>query len=102
MNTDRTTVQMVVFFIGASSLLIIGGLIFLSFQGRPIPDQLSTLGGATLGALGSLLARTFTSERRPTGTPAPIPVEVKNPDSNPVPVADADSNADLKAGEQGR
>ena len=87
MNTDRTTVQMVVAFIGLSSLLIIGGLIALAFQGRPIPDQLSTLGGATIGALGSLLARTFTSERRPNASADPVAVEVKNSPRQPVPVA---------------
>ncbi len=87
MNTDRTTVQMVVAFIGLSSLLIIGGLIVLAFQGRAIPDQLSTLGGATIGALGSLLARTFTSERRPESPFEPVAVEVKNSPQQPVPVA---------------
>ena len=90
MNTDRITVQMVVGFLGLSSLLIIGGLIALAFVGRPIPDQLSTLGGATLGALGSLLARTFTSEgHSPSNT---LPVEVKNPADSPVPVAAATSD----------
>ena len=87
MNTDRITVQMVIFFIGLSSLLIIGGLIALAFAGRPIPEQLATLGGATLGALGSLLARTFTSERRSTGDSTALPVEVKNPADHPVPVS---------------
>ena len=87
MNTDRITVQMVIFFIGLSSLLIIGGLIALTFAGRPIPEQLSTLGGATLGALGSLLARTSTSERRPVEAVEPMQVEVKNPADHPVPVS---------------
>ena len=99
MNTDRITVQMVVGFLGLSSLLIIGGLIALAFVGRPIPDQLSTLGGATLGALGSLLARTSTSERRPgesrlSEPSMAIPVEVRNSASQPVPVAQAEVEED--------
>ena len=93
MNTDRMTVQMVVGFIGLSSLLIIGGLIALAFNGRPLPDQLATLGGATIGALGSLLARTFTSEQHPAQPPDPLPnplpVEIKNSPEKPVPVAGA-------------
>ena len=93
MNTDRTTVQMVILFIGLSSLLILGGLIALAFAGRPIPEQLSTLGGATLGALGSLLARTFTSERRPTGDSMALPVEVKNPADQPIPVSVPENQA---------
>lgn len=88
MNTDRVTVQMVVGFIGLLSLLIVSGLIFLACEGRAIPDQLSTMGGATIGALGSLLARTFTSERRTSNEDA-LPVVVKNPADHPVPVAQA-------------
>ncbi len=63
MKTDRLTVQMVVAFIGTACLLTIGGLIGLSFVGRPIPDPLTALGGAAIGALSSLLARTATESR---------------------------------------
>lgn len=62
MSTDRLTVQMVVAFIGLFGLLTIGGLILLAYEGRAIPDPLSALGGAAVGALGSLLARTSTVE----------------------------------------
>lgn len=88
MNTDRTTVQMVVAFIGLSSLVIVSGLIFLAYEGRAIPEQLSTMGGATIGALGSLLARTFTSERG-TNDEVALPVEVKNAADHPLPVVQA-------------
>ena len=81
-STDRVTVQMVAGFLGLSGLLIISGLILLASMGRDIPDPLSTLGGAAIGALGSLLARTATEERRPE----PVSVEVKNTPSQPVPV----------------
>ena len=64
MSTDRLTVQMVVAFIGLFSLLTIGGVIALAFEGRTIPEPLTALGGAALGALCSLLARTATVERR--------------------------------------
>ncbi len=63
MKTDRLTVQMVVAFIGLTCLMTIGGLIGLSFAGRPIPDPLTALGGAAIGALSSLLARTATEGR---------------------------------------
>lgn len=63
MKTDRLTVQMVVAFIGAACLMTIGGLIGLSFVGRAIPDPLTALGGAAIGALSSLLARTATEGR---------------------------------------
>ncbi len=81
-STDRVTVQMVAGFLGLSGLLIISGLILLASMGRDIPDPLSTLGGAAIGALGSLLARTATEERRSE----PVSVEVKNSPSQPVPV----------------
>ncbi len=81
-STDRVTVQMVAGFLGLSGLLIISGLILLASMGRDIPEPLSTLGGAAIGALGSLLARTATDERRPD----PVAVEVHNPPSHPVPV----------------
>lgn len=62
MSTDRLTVQMVVGFIGLFGLFTIGGVILLAYEGRSIPDPLSALGGAAVGALGSLLARTATVE----------------------------------------
>ena len=91
MNTDRLTVQMVVAFIGLLSLIIAGGLIFLSYQGREIPEQLSTMGGATIGVLGSLLARTSTNERRSSSEDV-LPVEVKNSTDSPIPVAQTESD----------
>ncbi len=69
MSTDRLTVQMVVAFIGLFGLLTIGGLIALAYAGRSIPDPLSALGGAAVGALGSLLARTSTVERSSERSP---------------------------------
>lgn len=68
MSTDRLTVQLVVVFIGLFGLATIGGMIALAYVGRTSPDTLSTLGGAAVGALGSLLARTSTSERREDST----------------------------------
>lgn len=82
-STDRVTVQMVAGFLGLSGLLIISGFILLASMGRNIPEPLSTLGGAAIGALGSLLARTATEERRLE----PVAVEVKNSSLQPVPVA---------------
>lgn len=81
-RTDSVTVQMVAGFLGLSSLLIISGLILLASMGRIVPEPLATLGGAAIGALGSLLARTATEERRVE----PVAVEVKNSPSQPVPV----------------
>lgn len=88
-STDRVTVQMVAGFLGLSGLLIISGLILLAAMGREVPEPLATLGGAAIGALGSLLARTATEERRPE----PVAVEVKNTPSQPIPV---DTESDEK------
>lgn len=89
-STDRLTVQMVAAFLGLSGLLIISGLILLASLGRDIPEPLSTLGGAAIGALGSLLARTATEERRLE----PVTLEVQAPPSHPIPVeADPDEAA---------
>ncbi len=85
MSTDRFTVQMVVTFIGVASVLIISGIILLAYLGREVPEPLSTLGGAAIGALGTLLARTSTADRRGDGAEA-VPVEVKNSPGEPVPV----------------
>lgn len=74
MKTDRLTVQLVVIFIGVTCLMTIGGLIGLSFVGRAIPDPLTALGGAAIGALSSLLARTAT-EGRSEGDSTRSPVE---------------------------
>jgi hypothetical protein len=89
MKTDRFTVQMVVLFIGLSGLITIMGLIVLAYLGREVPEPLSTLGGAAIGALGTLLAHTSTEERRAesrTSASGAIPVEVTNPPGKPVPV----------------
>lgn len=69
MKTDRLTVQLVVIFIGVTCLMTIGGLIGLSFVGRAIPDPLTALGGAAIGALSSLLARTATESRSEGDSP---------------------------------
>jgi hypothetical protein len=88
MRTDRLTVQMVVGFIGVSGVLIICGLIGLAYLGRDIPEPLSTLGGAALGALGTLLARTstdvITGEER---TALPVNTAGSTVDSNAASIA---------------
>ena len=93
MKTDRLTVQMVVAFIGAACLMTIGGLIGLSFVGRPIPDPLTALGGAAIGALSSLLARTATEGRfegdsarasPESGAPPPPEKSVPAPGAEPA------------------
>lgn len=73
MKTDRLTVQMVVAFIGIACLMTIGGLIGLSFVGRTIPDPLTALGGAAIGALSSLLARTATEGRSESDSARSLP-----------------------------
>ena len=95
MGTDRLTVQMVVAFIGSAGLIIIAGLIVLAYMGRDIPEPLSTLGGTAIGALGTLLARTSTQERRQERqeplSQEPLAVEVRNPSFQPIPVEPAES-----------
>lgn len=82
--TDRITVQMVAAFIGLCALLTMSGIILLACMGRDIPDPLSTLGGAAIGALGSLLARTTTTEGADTAL-APASVEVNTAPSLSLP-----------------
>lgn len=81
MKTDRLIVQMVVTFIGAACLLSIGGLIGLSFLGRPVPESLTTLGAAAIGALGSMLSRTSTEAAPPTDSSSAI---CSLPEENPL------------------
>jgi hypothetical protein len=82
--TDRFTVRAVVVFLGAVTMLGLGGLIWL--VGRTDVRDAALLGliagptGTALGALGTLLARTGVD-----------PVPVSGPAGGPVPVNDVGS-----------
>lgn len=53
-----STVNRVVFLLGAIALLTIAGTIFLAAIERPVPGELIALASASAGALGALLAST--------------------------------------------
>lgn len=81
----------VVCFLGTAALLFGSGVIFLVFKtiGYETIDPstvalvsgVSTLAGAAMGALGSILAS--------TGKGAPQPVVVEQPANNPIPTTDS-------------
>lgn len=81
MNTnDRTTVHIVIIFIGLIALALCGGMLYLNTQSQHIDPVLSSAASAALGAMTALLASTR------SGNPAPAPVAVVNQD--PIPVTD--------------
>lgn len=53
---DNTIYRIVVGALGGAVLLTIGGAIVLAAVGKPIPDVLTALGSAAVGALAGLLA----------------------------------------------
>lgn len=78
MNTsDKTTIHIVVVFIGIIALALCGGMLYLNSQSMRIDPVLSTAAGGALGALTALLAST-------RGGGEAAPVAVVNPDPIPV------------------
>lgn len=70
-------VMAVILLLGAGLLIGIGGIIALSWTGKPAPETLNTLAATCVGGLGGMLAQTNT-KGRPADQPAP-------PDTNEVP-----------------
>lgn len=87
MNTqDKTTVHIVVIFLGLIALSLAGGMLWLNSNGQHIDPVLSTVAATALGALTALLVSTKTSQD-PTPTPDPIvdvPAGKHAADSAPV------------------
>lgn len=81
MNNERTTVNMVVAFLGLVVLfgMAIGG--YLAIDTKAVPDFIIATTSGAIGALASLLAKTSSSNE-------PQQVVVNNATSDPVPVAD--------------
>lgn len=71
--TSTRTVNLVVGFLGLTLIVLVGGIILLSWQEKPIDDALKTLAATNLGALGALLVSTRSVD------PPPTPEEVSEP-----------------------
>ena len=80
MSTDKFTINAVVVGLIALGLAVIVGAVVLTLNDKQVSDALWGLAGTAVGALGSLLARTTTSDGEPT------PVNVVNVPADPVPV----------------
>lgn len=81
MNNERTTVNLVVVFLGLVVLfgMAIGG--YLAIDDKGVPDFIVATTSGAIGALGAMLAKTSSSNE-------PQQVVVNNATSDPVPVAD--------------
>lgn len=79
MNNERTTVNLVVGFLGLVVLfgMAIGG--YLAIDDKNVPDFIVATTSGAIGALGAMLAKTS------SGT---TPVTVENVAADPVPVAE--------------
>lgn len=66
---DRAVVLMVVAYLGAIVLAIIGAGFALRLKGVDVPDQMWTIGSVALGAMGALLANTHSSPPNPPPPP---------------------------------
>lgn len=85
MNTqDKTTVHIVVIFLGLIALSLAGGMLWLNSNGQHIDPVLSTVAATALGALTALLVSTKTSQD-PTPDPiVDVPAGKHSADSAPV------------------
>lgn len=80
--SDKLTLRMIVGFMGAVALAVVGGIIWLADHGKTLTDAGIALGGVALGNLGTFLVSTH-------GSNEPAAVEVVNPPAAPVPVEPA-------------
>lgn len=79
MNNERTTINMVVAFLGLVVLfgMAIGG--YLAIDAKNVPDFIVATTSGAIGALGAVLAKTSSGTQ---------PVIVENVANNPVPTTD--------------
>lgn len=89
MTNDRTTIHIVVLFIGLIAITLAGGMLFLNSQSMKIDPVLSATAAGALGALTALLASTKAGTSAVSVVnPDPIPVTTTpEPASAPAPVA---------------
>lgn len=79
MNSERTTVNLVVGFLGLVVLFGMGIGGYLAVFDKGVPDFIIATTSGAIGALASLLAKTSTGAQE---------VVVNNANTDPVPVAD--------------
>ncbi len=81
--TDRSTVQLVIWWLGALALILTTGVVAAILLQLPIPDPMWSIVSTLYGALAALLVSTR------SGPADPAPVQVTNGPDNPVNVEDA-------------
>lgn len=62
---DQSTVRLVIGVLGLLAFTVVAGGIVLAITDRSIPEALIAMGAAAAGAVGSILARTGSSEPTP-------------------------------------
>lgn len=68
---SKSTINLVILFLGAIALAVVVGGFVLAYQGETIPTELVGLGGTALGAVAGILAKTGT-EPIPVVSTAPL------------------------------
>lgn len=79
--TDKSTVNLVVGFLGLLAAACVGAICLLALRGVAVPDSLNSIASASAGALGAVLASTRSQPAEATEVkgslnPADAPVQV--------------------------
>jgi hypothetical protein len=64
-TTDTWNVRIVILALALIALSVIVGAIYLTAVGKELPDTIVVIGSASAGSLGTLLASTRSTSRRP-------------------------------------
>lgn len=83
--TDRTTIRLVVGFLGFVAIATVAGGFYLTAIDKQIPDALIAIGSSSVGAVAALLARTSSGDASEV-----VPTQIVNTAASPVPVAPAE------------
>lgn len=75
---DKSTVNLVIFFLGVTGLLGLAGMGILAYQEKPIPGEGIAIVAGAIAAISAILSRTSGDN--------PQPVEIVNVPDEPVPV----------------
>lgn len=84
MNSERTTINLVIAFLGLAILFGMGIGGYLAIFDKGVPDFIVATTSGAIGALGAMLAKTSSGS---------LPVVVNNAADDPVPVAEAPKRA---------
>lgn len=86
MNSERTTINLVVAFLGLVVLFGMGIGGYLAIDDKSVPDFIVATTSGAIGALGAMLAKTSSWSE-------PQNVTVQNSPADPVPVAEQPAKA---------